>query len=612
MHIKKLILLCLVSLILTGCWKEPDVFEKRYVSIEIPGYAETDYIHLLGSPDSELRYLAAANLLRMGVFGSEELAETAQKIENLLKDASPKVRAIAAHTFNKIKTRSPESTLIQLTNDVSPAVRLEALQVLGRRYSESPEAVRAILGRLVDKSILVRLSAIESLAECKKTSSRSEIVMKLLDMLPKISQPEQLKIIETLSRIGKNEEIESVLLEMLDFSKERPIRVTTLKAIGQLKSTSAIQRFPDLIRRAVLNEIDIIEPLSSIGTPEAIQLLITLLDSSDQGVRISAIEEIGKSGCDQGLKELIKKFSEEEQKIIKEVDSVKWANSSSSYPELWALIGAIKDKIVRVKDTPQESLIIQFLRSINKHENMIGLVLLAGEEKPFDRIVIGPSNGHASLLPDLERYAYDPSSLTRILSLQALDNIVNPRALSIIENSIKEPSFGIRYAAIGVLGSYCKNTSNYAPLDKLYEIKENFVPQNYADDDRDFLIRQLIEETISDCENKYRTQQRRVSELEGAFRPTKLIAALWLAKEQDDVALPVLLDFLEKGVVSEERAALNGLEQFSSLSAEVISRLSAIKAKSQDDTLKERIEKIITQATSVHLCPLKNGPSSIK
>lgn len=421
MHIKKLILLCFMSLIFTGCWKEPDIFEKRYVSIEIPGYAEIDYIHLLGSSDSDLRYLAVANLLRMGVFGSEELAETTQKIENLLKDASPKVRAIAAYTFNKIKTSSPESALIQLTNDVSTAVRLEAIQVLGLKSSESPKAVKAILAHLVDKSILVRLSAIESLADCKKTSSRCEIVMKLLDILPNVSQPEQLKIIETLGLVGETKELESVLLEMLD-SKEKPVRLTVLKAIGRLKVTSAIQRLPDLIRGMAFNEVDIIDPLSSIGTSEAIQLLITLLDNSDQKVRIAAITAIGKSESDQGLKELIKKFSEEEQKIIKEVDSVRWADFSS-YPELTALIEAIKDKIVRVKDTSQESLIIQFLGSVNKHENVVGLVLLATEEKPFDRIVITPGNGPANLLPDLERHAQDPSSLMRILSLQAIGNI---------------------------------------------------------------------------------------------------------------------------------------------------------------------------------------------
>lgn len=593
-----IISICFLLLItLTGCG-EVSVFEKRYVRIEIPGYAEKDYIHLLDSPDPELRYNAIANLIEMNAFESEklpEITELHQKIKSLLTDASPKVRSIAAFSIKSIGADSFERALIKLTNDPSDAVRLEAISTLGQKYTESPEAAKAILAHLDDKSILVRLQAIESLANCRKSALRSEIVKKLLSKLPKTNQIEQLKIIETLGLIGESKEVDLVLLEMLN-SNEDAVITTTIEALGRLKVASAIKMFPDLLHRGLGKKEAIVNALSSIGTPEAMQLLIKLLDIEDQEVQIAAIEAIGRSQGDQGLKELVKKFSEEEQKIIKEVDSVKWVDWDS-YPKLVVLMEAIEQKILIAGDKFKEPPIIRFLESENDYEKMIGLVLLT-EGKPYDRVVIQPRNEGQNIFPYLERLANNPSPFIRALCLHALGNISDSRALPILENAIENSPFGIRYTTIQALGNYVDNTSNYAPLRRLYEKKEKFIPRTYTKGDKDFLIRQLIETTIANSECKYLTHQRRVSELASPSNPTRLIAALRLAEENDDVAMPVLLIFLEKGIMDEQQAALSGLEKFSSASTDVISKLQAIKAKQEDRTLREKIDRVIKKLHS--------------
>ena len=606
---------CFLFLVLAGCSGDKGpVLEQRYVLIRIPEYTQEDYIRLLDSPDFELRYTAIANLIKMNVFKLEGLpgaAELPQKIENLLTDASPKVRSIAAFWVKSIKDDTFEKVLIKLSDDPSSSVRLEVISTLGAKYLEFPDAVKAILDRLDDKSTLVRLQAVELLGKCGESTLRDAIVKKLLVKLPEVNQTEQLKIIETLGMIGEGSEVDTVLLGMLS-SSEDAIITTAVKALGQQQSASAVKMFPDLILRGLGQKEAIIKALGAIGTPEATQFLIELLNNDGQEeIRIDVIEAIGETEGDMGLKELVRKFYVEEEKAIKEVDSVKWADFNEGfdfYPELCALVDVIAQKIVTVGDEYIEPSIIELLASKDGCERMVGLIL-SEERGSYDRMMMEPGE-RPDLFSHLERFTNDPSVFVRALCLYALGNSTDPRVLPILEKAIEDSPFGIRYAAVEALGDYANNVSkpamgdyadnvsNYAPLRRLYEMKEKFVPKAYTDEDKDFLIRQSIEESITESESEYLTYQRRVSELAGSSTPTRLIAALQLAGKKDKIAIPVLFDFLEKGTTSEQQAALDGFNKFSSASTDVISKLQAIKAKQQDGTLKEEIDKTIKKLQS--------------
>ena len=583
---------CLLSIILTGC-REASVFEKRYVRIEIPGYTERDYMRLLESKNPDLRYLALANLLEMDAFKSKELLETTalpQKLQGLLADASPKVRAIAAFSIRSLEPGDFETALSKLLEDESDAVRLEALATLGKRCSSSTETAHILLGRLEDKSTLVRLQAIEVLSECRKSTGRSEIVKWLLAKLPDSDRIEQLKAINTLGVIGQIEEVEPTLLALIQSDDEAVLTVAA-EALGRQGSVSAVEFLLNAIREKRGNAEIMVEALRSIGTPEAMQALSQLLSVDRQELRVAVIKAIGEAEGDVGFEELLKRFSQEELRIREEVDSVKWADASS-YIEFAALLEAIKSKKFGGLDKFAEPPVTELLASEKIYEQMLGLSLLT-EGKPYDRIVVGLGQEKHDLFPQLERLSKSPSPLVRILALQALGNTIDNRALPILEANIDAPAFGIRHAAIEALGTYVQNTGDYSPLRWLYEMRGRFVPDNYSEDDGNFVIRRSIEKMIAGEERNELTRKRRVLELTSDSAPTRLLVAFELADNKDNAGLPTLLQFLETGSVPEKQFAVKGIEELSFASAETISKLETLEATETNPEVRKKTAELV-------------------
>ncbi|MBU4333220.1 MAG: HEAT repeat domain-containing protein, partial [Candidatus Omnitrophica bacterium] len=445
-----------------------------------------------------------------------------------------------------------------------------------------------------DRSILVRLQAIESLEEFRKSTLRGEIVRKLLKQLASVNQIEQLRLIKTLGLIGEQTEIESDLLEKISTNNEAMV-TTVIEALGRIKSTSSIKIFSQLIEdNQERNEV-IIEALSSIGSPEALQVLINrLLHKKNPEVRIAAIEAIGKFEGESGQEELVKEFYLELATAIKEADSVKWADFNS-YSEISALMNAIERKITVNNDSTNELAIKRLLESKKEYERIVVLSLLT-EGNPYDRNVIGSRAEDQSLFPLLEQTVSDPSIFIRIWGIHALGNMTNSGVISILEKAIMDPVFGIRYAAVKSLVRYAHNTSNYSPLRKLFEQKDNFIPTVYTKEDKNFLIRESIEEAIVAVEPEYLTHQRRISELTSSSAPTRMIAALQLVEKSDNLSIPVLIVFLKEGTIGEQQSALGGLEKFYRLPQDAILHLQAIHAKIDDMTLKEKINQIIIKS----------------
>ncbi len=590
-HMIKIICVCVALTAISGC-REKSVFEKRYVCIEIPGYAQKDYVHLLDSPDPELRYIAVANCVDKNVFAAEKLPEAAalpQKIHRLLTDKAAQVRAIAAFSVPKISAGEFEQALVELTDDSESAVRLDAVLALGSKYPESPKALNAIVKRLDDLSILVRLQAIESLTGCQQSKMRPEIAARLLDRLPRAALVEKLKIIQTLGVIGERPKVEPVLLKMLN-SKEDAMITTAIEALGRQKSTAAVKGFSGLIGRSTQSDKALVDALGLVGSPEAVDLLVQLWDSGNRETRIGAVQALGKIPADTMRSKLVEQYSKEEALINKELDRAKW-EQSSSYDVLMAVVDIIKQKSLKGRKDSGDFSLLKLLNSAQACDNAVGLMLLT-EGEPFDRIVIEPGKDSPRLFEALERLRRGPSPFVRLLCLGVMGNTTDPRALPVLDEETRNPIHAFSYAAVTALGKYANNVSNYAPLRRLYEGRERFVPTTYEEDDKNYVMRQCIETVVSNAENKYVTRQRRVGELASPSPSIRLIAAVALAKNEDSAAIPVLLDFARKGTPGEQRAALDGLETMSDIPAEGLSKLQGVKEGLQDAKGKEKIDRI--------------------
>ncbi len=577
--------ICLLAITLSGCLGTSSVFEKRYVRIEIPGYTAKDYLHLLDSENPDLRYLALSNLIEDKLTEGEAVSK---KLNVLLQDPSPKVRAIAAFSVKSLDYYRYDANLMKLSHDQSPDVRMEAVAALGKPCGSSDEVAQAILNRLEDKSAFVRLQTIDTLSNCGMSPLRLEMVRRLLAELPKRPQLEQLMILSTLGTLGQAGEVESTLLPLLT-SSEDPVLTVAAEALGRVKSVSAVQPILESIRQKRGNAEMMVAALETIGTPEAVQALLQLLHTEDDKLRIAVIETIGKTEGNVGLTELVEQFTQQETRIQKDVDTVKWTDFKANYPDFIAFLEAIHQKRFGGLDKFTEPPVADLLASEKDYEKLLALRVLA-EGKPYDRIIVVPGEGKQDVFPQLETLCSHSSPLMRVFALQALGNTVDSKALPVLEAAVKDARFGIRYAAIKSIGNYAQNTGDYSSVSRLYEMKETFVPSTYTSEDKEFLTRQLIDTTLAGVERKEVTRRRRLTELSASSKPTRLIAALQL---EDNTALPIFFEFLETGIVAEKQVALSGIEKFSVPSTDTLSKLRELKAKEQDAEISKKIGQLI-------------------
>ena len=578
---------CLLAIASSGCWQTPSVFEKRYVRIEIPGYAAKNYLQLLDSDNPDLRYLALSNLIEDKLTEGETVSK---KLGVLLQDASPKVRALAAFSVKSLNVDTYEANVLQLLNDPSADVRLEAVAALEKHCGSSDRATAAIVNRLEDHNLFVRLQTIDTLSRCEMSPARMELVHRLLAELPQRVQLEQLMIINALGSLGQVGEVESALLPLLS-SGEDPVITAAAKALGRLKATSAVQPLCGAIQQKRGDAEVIVRALGTIGTPEAVHALLQLLDAVDDELRVTAIKAIGKTGGNAGLAELVERLAQQETRMQREVDTVKWADIKTNYPELTATLEAIERKCFGDSNKFAEPPMAQLLASEKDYEKLIALRILA-EGEPYDRLIVAPTEKKPDWFPLLGLLCRDPAPPMRVFALQALGNTVDSRTPVLLAAAVNDPSFGIRYAAIQALGRYAQNTGDYSPLSRLYEMRDSFVPSTYTNDDKGFLIRALIDTTLAGAERPEVTRRRRVAELSSSSKPTRLVAALQLG---DDTALPVFFEFLETGTAAEKQAVLNNVERCLLLapSADTVSKLRALKAKEQDIEVSKKISRLI-------------------
>lgn len=577
---------CLAAATLSGCWEPQTVFEKRYVRIEIPGYTAEDYLRLLASDDPDLRYLALANIIEDKLTNQEAVSK---RLSSLLQDPSQKVRALAVFSVKSVDPEKFDAALLTLSRDRSSDVRLESAVALGSRCGVSPKAGHALLSRLDDANVLVRLQVENALRECTASPLRTEVVTRLQAALPQRSQLEQLMLVNTLGAIGHREEVESQLLNLLASEDSAMVRVVT-EALAQQRSALAVPVLAELLAQKRGDLQLTVSALGSIGTPEAIQTLLLLLDADDEALRVAAIEAIGDAEGNEGLAELAARLARSEVRISSDVDSPQWVDLSENYPELPALLKAIDQKRLGSQDPIDQATIAQLLASGQAHEQLIGLQHLAGE-RPYDRRVVQIEGETQDLFPHLEALCGHASPLMRVFALKAIGNTVDARALPILEAATKDSTFGIRYAAIEALGAYAENTGNYTPLARLYGMKDQLVPEAYNSTDHSLLTRQAVEKVIARGERSDVTHRRQIAELAAASaRPTRLFAALQL---KDQAALAVLLEFLETGTPSEKLAALQRIEVCCAPAAETIPKLQALSEKEPDKELREDIEQVV-------------------
>ncbi|HEY5564682.1 MAG TPA: HEAT repeat domain-containing protein [Rhodothermia bacterium] len=302
---------------------------------------EVAHFVLQGDSDSSLRVSALRAISRMGGDGAGDA------IRSALTNDQSEVRAAAIELV--VESRDPLAApfLTALAHgDPSLSVRTSAITALPAVQGDPAETAAALIPLLNDRITFVRVQAMNSLVSAEAVSSAEAIASVLVDTeqqayvrqtaayaLGKLVVPENRELVaeRLVSVLGRNEsgsireaavyslglvgpgDHESVLIDLTVEGGEDPeIRIAAAKALGTLRSTRAIEPLMRVVRdvgESSRLRISAIEAVGSIGDPVGAKMLYEVLEDKDAKIREAAAAAIGHARVDQDPETVLRLIS---------------------------------------------------------------------------------------------------------------------------------------------------------------------------------------------------------------------------------------------------------------------------------------------------------------
>lgn len=575
--------------------QEQDVFERRYSLVRIPSFELADYAERLDHEDANVRYLAVANLLKMGVLaepsegsaGGEEVAQLAGKLRELMDDPAPKVRAIASYAPINRAGDGAEAKLLEKLNDPYSAVRVEAAVALGgekssRRRELSAAGTTQVTALLDDENLLVRLHALETLAATAAPEQGAAIVEKIEHTSMQREIPEILKALETLGKID-GDRAEAFLTEQLAHQDPRIVGVAVASLAGR-ESPALETWLLERLAGAEAPEPHLLANLAEVATRRSRAFAASKLTDPDPAVRSECAAILVKIG-DRGSFDA----------LATHVDSLVEALTAEEFEEIE---GELVELIIQLTTLGTELELFDLdraglsslLQSKRPHGQLVALLHLIEINYHDSQLVSGPA-GAPSFLPPLEALTASESPLIRRLAFSALGKSGNPAVGRILLEAFDDPSPTIRLTVLEALVDFTSTTGQPGPLRSIHSQRSQFKPTTFADDDLDLELRQDIEEAVRQFEPAWASAERASAELRAdGDSTTQLLAAAYLAPRAD--AMGVLLDTLAGGTDGAKNFAVEALAEHAT--EEHLPRLREILGSETDPLRKRWLNDIIS------------------
>lgn len=370
-----------------------------------------EFVWMLGSPDSDVRQLGARLTRRchdpatVPVLLKEAQAQTRPQVQRLiakviaelprsvlvpallerLSKGDPSERLRVLDVYETHPDLPDVALVLALLRDADPEVRRRSLTRLSSRAGAAADSrvEERLLSLLEDEDAAIRLLALTCLGDAPSPAARARILALLSDSDPGVQQ----KALEHLSRnaVVDDAETERELIGLLA-SDANPVRVAVLKVLlGAADQTAVVRRIllfsktiPGWARERLtlsLKELgrDLVAPavalmrdpepevrlvaLSVAGlydTPEVLDATLALLDDPDEWIRITAVEQLGRTGDARIVPRLLP--------LLKE-DALRWATIEA--------LGAIGDEralpaMVSLLEDEREETRLEVLNAIQR------------------------------------------------------------------------------------------------------------------------------------------------------------------------------------------------------------------------------------------------------
>ena len=281
---------------------------------------------LLSSDSSELKKVGLTMVIYF------RMTDFSERITELIRDEDISVRTSSLETLEKLQARESITQIASLVNDEDehPTVRYSAIRAL-----INMDAVKIIREEVKDlfhhDSQILRIGAIQAARKIRDEDYYEEL-LGIMCVGNLVLCEAAAKTIVDIKRDSRQELFELFIL-LLD-EPDKAQNYGAIIGLGELQDKRSVDKLLKILKHYVESDdmegknlfiASIAETLGKIGSSKAFSELVSLLQHSDDGVRMKAATALGQINHPDAGIHLKKAFEKEDNKFIKKhiLDSLK-------------------------------------------------------------------------------------------------------------------------------------------------------------------------------------------------------------------------------------------------------------------------------------------------
>jgi HEAT repeat protein len=449
----------------------------------------------LADPDPDVRQMGA---FALGLIGDRAAVEP---LVAALQDASPIVQGRAAEALGLIGDPSAAAAVGALARTHASAALAVAPDELGYPLDPAIEAFRLAL------YALVRLKSFDGLAAAVLDAGGAPRLewWPVAYALQRIEDPRARAALTALARsqasstaafaargLGALEDPEAagVLIPLLDAARDLRVRVSAVRALGQIGAKEAIEPLMGMLRDPELDptlRLEVVTALGALRATDAVDPLLDLVSAPWPPLRAAALDAIAAADRETFVT------------ILSGLDpDAHWSVRAALARVLPALAPQIAGpRLEGMLGDPDQRVIPAVLAGLVRVRGAAAApVLLAHLTKPDFMVraaaaeglgALQPADGVPALQQAYERGLADPGYRARTAALDALATYRTPEAIATIRTALADRDWAVRVRAAMLLGD----------LDPAADVAEAIRPAPSRRSPEAYAAPQLIEPAVS-------------------------------------------------------------------------------------------------------------------